>query len=279
MTVFHRITRLLLPAAVLILALPQASHAQNAPEINARQALLVDVTNGRDLLAHNAEEAMAPSSMAKLMAQYMVFEALREGRVTIFTPVRVSRRAARQPGSGIGLEPGETIAFGVLLEASIVYSANDATVAIAEHMARSEADFARLMTERADAIGLERSIFANATGFTHERQQMTARDLVRLSTLLINEFPAWYRHYASTEFRFRGESYQNRNPVLGVVEGADGIKTGQTRAGGFGVTASAVRGGRRLILVINGMETAEARAEEARRLLEWGFQQPAQASE
>ena len=271
--------RILLIPLLLAATLTVETAASQSPEINAKQALLWDMTNNRDLLAKNEEEPMPPSSMAKMMAHYMIFDALGQGTVTIFTPVRVSRRAAQQPGSGIELRPGEERTLGILLQASIVYSANDATVALAEHMARSEADFARLMTEKAKSLGLERSIFANATGFTHRRQQVTARDLARLSARLINDHDKWYRLYATDTFHFRGKNYDNRNPVLGRVEGADGIKTGQTRAAGFGMVASAVRYGRRLILVINGLGSAEARAEEATRLLEWGFQKPVQGGE
>jgi D-alanyl-D-alanine carboxypeptidase (penicillin-binding protein 5/6) len=158
-----------------------------------------------------------------------------------------------------------------LVRATAIASANDAAVALAEHLQRSEGAFAKAMTATAKELGLDGSRFANATGHTAKDHRMTAADVAKLAGLLLQRFPERWRVFAEREFRFRGQTYPNRNPLLGSFAGADGIKTGQTQAGGYGLAASAQRDGKRLILVINGLPSEEARAAEAARLLEWGF--------
>jgi D-alanyl-D-alanine carboxypeptidase (penicillin-binding protein 5/6) len=157
------------------------------------------------------------------------------------------------------------------VRAAAIASANDAAIAIAEHLGRSEAAFAKAMTEAARDLGLEDSRFANATGHTAKNHRMTAADVAKLAGVIIQKFPERYRMFAEREFKFRGQSHPNRNPLLGNYAGADGIKTGQTAAGGYGMAASAVRDGKRLILVVNGLDSEGARADEAKRLLDWGF--------
>jgi D-alanyl-D-alanine carboxypeptidase (penicillin-binding protein 5/6) len=157
------------------------------------------------------------------------------------------------------------------MRAAGIASANDAAVAIAEQLGKSEAGFAKQMTAKAGELGLSGSRFANATGHTAKDHHMTAADVAKLAGIIIQRYPERYRLFAEREFRFRNQTHPNRNPLLGSFAGADGIKTGQTSAGGHGIVASAVRDGRRLILVINGMPSEEARAAEAARLLEWGF--------
>lgn len=242
-----------------------------AETTRAKQAILVEHPGGRVLFGKAADKAMAPSSMTKLMTLYLAFQALAQSRVGETTPVRISKRAASARGSAIGLRAGETVPFGELVRATGIASANDAAVALAEHLARTEPAFAKAMTAAARALGLAGSRFANATGHAAKDHRMTAADIAKLASLILERHPERYRLFAEREFRFRGRSHANRNPLLGGFAGADGIKTGQTAAGGYGMAASAERDGKRLILVINGLPSEEARAAEARRLLDWGF--------
>ncbi|HEY7610511.1 MAG TPA: D-alanyl-D-alanine carboxypeptidase family protein [Alphaproteobacteria bacterium] len=256
----------LLAAALTALAAPAA-----AESTRAKQAILVEHPGGRVLFEKAADTSMAPSSMTKLMTLYLAFAALEEKRVSETTPVKISKRAASARGATIGLEAGETVPFGELVRATGIASANDAAVALAEHLGRSEAAFAKIMTETARELGLAGSRFANASGHTAKNHRMTAADVAKLAGIVLRRYPERYRLFAEREFRFRGQSHPNRNPLLGNLAGADGIKTGQTSAGGYGIAASAVRDGRRLILVLNGLPSEDARAAEARRLLDWGF--------
>lgn len=258
--------------AFLIAVMAALAGAPAAAEnTRAKQAVLIEHPGGRVLFAKAADRPMAPSSMTKLMTLYLAFQALEEKRVAETTPVKISKRAAKARGATIGLEAGDNIPFGELVRAAAIASANDAAIAIAEHLARSEAAFAKAMTATARELGLEGSRFANATGHTAKDHRMTAADVARLAGLLVQKFPERYRVFAEREFKFRGRSHANRNPLLGALAGADGIKTGQTAAGGYGMAAAAIRNGKRLILVLNGLDSEEARADEAKRLLDWGF--------
>jgi D-alanyl-D-alanine carboxypeptidase (penicillin-binding protein 5/6) len=218
-----------------------------------------------------ADKPMPPSSMTKMMTLYLAFTALAEKQVTETTTVKVSKRAAGVRGSEIGLKAGDSVPFGELVRATAIASANDAAVAIAEHLGRSEGAFAMEMTSTGKELGLTGSRFANATGHTAKDHRMTAADVAKLGGILLQKFPDRARIFAEREFRFRGETHANRNPLLGSYPGADGLKTGQTQAGGYGLAATAMRDGKRLILVINGLDSEEARAAEAKRLLDWGF--------
>jgi D-alanyl-D-alanine carboxypeptidase (penicillin-binding protein 5/6) len=208
------------------------------------------------------------------MTVLVVLEAIEGKRASPGDAVAIGARAAAAKGASLGLRAGERVPLDDLLRGTIVASANDAAVALAEHVAGSEREFARRMTARANQIGLATARFANATGHTADGHRMTAAEVAALSALLIERFPEAYKIFAERQFAFRGKSYENRNPTLGRVAGADGVKTGQTAQGGYGLAASAVRDGRRLILVINGLPSEAARAAEAAKLLEWGFRQP-----
>lgn len=251
---------------LLALATPAA-----AESTRAKQAILVEHPGGRVLFEKAADKSMAPSSMTKLMTLYLAFDALKEGRVSETTPVKVSKRAAGARGSSMDLKAGDSVPFGELVRGAAIASANDAAVAIAEHLGKSESAFAKSMTSTARDLGLSGSRFANATGHTAKDHRMTAADIAKLAGAVLQRYPERYRMFAEREFRFRGQSYPNRNPLLGAYAGADGVKTGQTSAGGHGMAASAIRDGKRLILVVNGLPSEEARAEEAKRLLDWGF--------
>lgn len=243
----------------------------------AKQALLVEYPSFRTLLAKNAGDRMRPSSMTKLMTALMVFEALRSGALSAETRIVASRHAAGQRGSRVGLKPGGRYRAGDLVRATVVYSANDAAVALAERLAGSEKAFAAAMTRRARTLGLRDTAFRNATGFTAPGHLTSARDIARLAGEIVARFPERYALFARRSVKFGGRTWRNRNPVLGRVAGADGLKTGYTRAGGYGLVASAKRAGRRLILVVNGLKSEGERQREAVRLLRWGFRQPAGA--
>jgi D-alanyl-D-alanine carboxypeptidase (penicillin-binding protein 5/6) len=214
---------------------------------------------------------MAPSSMTKLMTAFLVFEALEDGQVRPDTVVTVSRGAAAVKGASLGLDRGAKVAVRDLLAAMIVHSANDAAVALAEEVGRSHGRFASLMTRRARLLDLRRTRFVNATGHSARSHYSTAADLATLAALIIAKFPKRYDLFSKKNFSFGGKTYQNRNPLLGTVAGVDGLKTGQTRAGGYGLVTSAQREGRRLIVVVNGLDSETERAKAATALLEWGF--------
>jgi D-alanyl-D-alanine carboxypeptidase (penicillin-binding protein 5/6) len=268
----------LVPLASLgvVLGLAVVGRADAETTKGAKQAIVIEHPSGRELTAKAADRPMAPSSMTKIMTLFLAFEAMERGKASPETTVTISKRAAEARGASVGLKAGETAAFGDLVRAAAIASANDAAVAIAEHLAGSETAFAKAMTEKAKELGLKGSRFANVTGHHAKDHRMTARDVAQLAARLIEKFPQHYRWFAEPEFRFRGETYRNRNPLLGAVAGADGIKTGQTAAGGYGLAGSAVRNGRRLIVVVNGLASEAARADEAKRLLEDGFRRLAQ---
>jgi len=261
-----RTLHVLFAAVLVAFATPAA-----AESTRANQAILVEHPSGRVLFEKGEDKAMAPSSLTKLMTLYLAFEALKEGRVSETTPVKISKRAAEARGSSMDLSAGDGVPFGELVRGAAITSANDAAVAIAEHLGKSEAAFAKTMSATARDLGLSGSRFANATGHTAKDHRMTAADVAKLAGAILQRYPERYRMFGEIAFRFRNQTYPNRNPLLGSYPGADGIKTGQTSAGGYGIAASAVRDGKRLILVLNGLPSEDARAAEARRLLDWGF--------
>jgi D-alanyl-D-alanine carboxypeptidase (penicillin-binding protein 5/6) len=258
-------------ALVLLTALFLAAAPAAAETTRAKQAVLVEHPSGRVLFEKAADTPMAPSSMTKLMTLFLAFEAMKEGRPGETATVKISKRAAAARGSSMNLKAGESVAFGELVRGTAIASANDAAVAIAEHLGKTEPAFARTMTARARDLGLAGSHFANASGHTAKDHRMTAADIAKLSGILLQRFPDRAGLFGEIALRFRGQTFANRNPLLGSYAGADGIKTGMTAAGGYGIAASAMRNGKRLILVINGLPSEEARAAEARRLLDWGF--------
>ncbi len=277
MVMSHRLLPLYLLSAVSILPLSGMSDGAVAaqPKTLARQAFMIALPAKKVLLAKRSTRPMAPSSMAKLMTVLLVLEALEAGKVSLAQPIKISRTATRTRGSRLGLKPGEAVTLETLLRGTIVASGNDSAIALAEAISGTETAFARRMTARAKEIGLKNSRFRNATGFSRRGQRMTARDVATLSAYLIERYPLFYAYFALRSVSHGGKAFANRNPVLGAVDGADGLKTGQTRAGGYGLAASARRGDTRLILVINGLKSAKARRDEAIRLLEWGFAQMA----
>ncbi|MBK1660421.1 D-alanyl-D-alanine carboxypeptidase family protein, partial [Paracraurococcus ruber] len=242
-------------------------------ETIARQALVVDFDTDAVLLEKNAEERMPPSSMSKLMTMYVVFDMLKKGRLQPDQQLPVSERAWRMGGSKMFVQIGNQVPVDALMRGVIVQSGNDACIVFAEAISGSEQQFAELLTQEARRIGLTDSNFRNSTGWPDPEHRMTCRDLARLAKRIITDFPEYYRIYNERSFTWNNISQENRNPTLARVPGADGLKTGHTEEAGYGLTASAKRGDRRLIMVFNGLPTMRARAEESERLLEWGFRE------
>jgi D-alanyl-D-alanine carboxypeptidase (penicillin-binding protein 5/6) len=267
---------LALAAIVLGMSLSITTGAARAIETTAREALLIDMDTGTVLLEKDADVLMPPSSMSKLMTVFMVFEQLKAGRLSLDDSFTVSENAWQKGGAASGgstmfLDPHSTVRLEDLLRGIIVQSGNDACIVLAEHLAGSEEAFAESMNRRAREIGLTHSTFRNATGLPDPNHLMTARDLATLAERIITEFPEYYPFYSEKEFTYNGITQHNRNPLLYKNIGADGLKTGHTSVAGYGLTASAKQNGRRLILVLNGLESTRARTEEADRLMSWGF--------
>ncbi|MBR0672402.1 D-alanyl-D-alanine carboxypeptidase family protein [Neoroseomonas soli] len=242
-------------------------------DVVARQAIVVDYATGAVLLEKNADERMPPSSMSKLMTMYVVFEQLKAGRLQPDQTLPVSERAWRMGGSKMFVDIGSQIRVDDLIRGVIVQSGNDACIVLAEAVSGSETQFAELMNETGRRIGLQNSNFRNATGWPDPEHRMTARDLSILARRIITDFPDYYAYYNERSFRFNNITQENRNPLLARVPGADGLKTGHTEEAGYGLTGSAKRGDRRVILVVNGLPSMRARAEESERLMEWAFRE------
>lgn len=245
-------------------------------EADVEFAILVDYETGTVLYQRNADQAMPPASMAKLMTMFIVFEALRDERVSLDDEFVISENAWRKGGAPSGTstmfaEFGSYISVRDLMRGVIIQSGNDAAIALAEGLAGSEEAFVELMNETARGLGLEGSVFTNPTGLPDAAQHVTARDLSSLAVQIITEFPEHYAIYSEREFTWNGIRQSNRNTLLRMDIGADGMKTGFTEDSGYGLIASAVQGGRRLIAVINGADSEAARTREASLLLAWGF--------
>jgi serine-type D-Ala-D-Ala carboxypeptidase (penicillin-binding protein 5/6) len=223
------------------------------------------------LYAKNADEPLPPASMSKLMTVLMVFERLHEGRLQLDDEFTVSEKAWRKGGSKMFVEVGKQVRVEDLLRGIIVQSGNDACIVVAENLAGSEEAFAEEMTARAHELGLTNTTLKNASGWPDPDHLMSVRDLATLAGIIISEYPEYYTIFGETEFEFGGILQYARNPLLRRGVGADGLKTGHTEDAGYGLTASATRDGRRLVLVLAGLETPGQRARESERLLEHGF--------
>jgi serine-type D-Ala-D-Ala carboxypeptidase (penicillin-binding protein 5/6) len=275
----NAVLALTLSLATGLMGLVAEAQGQTARyESSAKQAILMDSGSGKVLYEKNADELMHPASMSKIMTMIMVFERLESGRLSLDDEFTVSENAWRRGGATSGgstmyLELDSRVRLEDLIKGVIVQSGNDACIVIAEGIAGSEQAFADMMTDRARQLGLEQSTFQNATGLSHPDHQMTPRELALLARYLIEVFPKYYETYSIPEFTWNNITQRNRNPLLNSYPGADGIKTGYVSAAGYGLTGSVRRDGRRLIMVINGLESTRARADEARKLLDWGFRQ------
>ncbi|CAN5841592.1 D-alanyl-D-alanine carboxypeptidase family protein [soil metagenome] len=238
-----------------------------------RQAFMVDPQTSSVLLFKDADKPMHPSSMAKMMTIYIVFDELKAGRLKLDTRFRVSEKARSMGGSRMFVELGSEVTVEDLIKGMIVLSGNDACVVIAEGLAATEESFAERMTAKAREIGMTGSVFKNASGWPAEGQWSTARDLAVLSWRTIEDFPQYYKYYSESNWTYNNIKQDNRNRLLRTTAGTDGLKTGHTEEGGYGQAASAVRDGRRLILVVNGLTSMAERAQETSRLMEWGFRE------
>ncbi|WP_103172699.1 D-alanyl-D-alanine carboxypeptidase family protein [Paracoccus sp. SY] len=257
--------------ALLCLAAPA-----QAFETTATSAWVYDVNTSTVLMSKNADVPIPPASMSKLMTLYMVFEALENGRLKLTDTLPVSTKAWQMGGSKMFVEPRDTPTVEQLIKGVIVLSGNDACVVLAEGLAGTEEAFARQMTQRGKELGLKHSVFKNSTGWPAEGHVMSAEDLGMLAMHLIEDFPQYYDDFSLTEFRYMDRvpsNRFNRNPILRLDIGADGLKTGHTQEAGYGLVGSAVQNGRRVIFVISGLQSETARAEESERLVNWAFRQ------
>lgn len=242
----------------------------------AEHAILMDADTGTVLFEKAADELMVPASMAKLMTVEILFHEIKEGRLSLDREFVISENAWRRGGAGSGgsamFAPlNSSVKLSDLLRGIIVQSGNDAAIAAAEGIAGTEENFARMMTRRARELGLSKSVFKTATGLPDPEQKVTARELALLAAHIIEEYPELYKIFSEREFTWNRIRQQNRNPLFAFDIGADGLKTGNLEESGYGLVASAVQSGQRLILVVNGLKTARDRANEARKLLDWGF--------
>jgi D-alanyl-D-alanine carboxypeptidase (penicillin-binding protein 5/6) len=253
-----------------------APKKEDAYDTDAPTAILIEASSGSVLFEKNADELRAPSSMQKLMTVEVVFDALKRGEIKRTDQYRVSANAWRKGGAPAGGSTmfaalGSSIAVDDLLRGAIIQSGNDACMVLAEGLAGNERQFAERMTKRAREIGLSRSTFGNSNGLPDPVNKMTVRELAILARHLIRTYPDDYKLFGEREFLWNKIRQQNRNPLLGALEGADGLKTGFTKEGGYGMVGSAEQNGTRLIVVVNGLEDADDRATEAKKMLEWGF--------
>ena len=245
-------------------------------QTNAPFALLMDYDSGAVLFEKNADELMAPASTTKLLTAEIVFRELKEGRLHLDDVFEVSENAwrtggAKSHGSAMFLELHSKARIEDLVRGMVIQSGNDAAITLAEGISGTEGNFAALMNKRAAELGMTRSSFANPWGAGDPHQRVTPRDMAHLAAYVIANYPDYYRYFGEREFTWNKIRQLNRNPLLTMDLGADGLKTGDIAESGFGLVGSAVQNGQRLILVINGMKTASDRAEESRKLLNWGF--------
>jgi D-alanyl-D-alanine carboxypeptidase (penicillin-binding protein 5/6) len=258
-------------AALLAAALALAPPSAGAFETAAREALVIDDGTGMVMFEKNADTPIPPASMSKLMTLYMLFEALRDGRVTRETEFTVSAKAQAMDGSRMFVEAGTSVPVEALIQGIIVQSGNDACVVVAEGLAGSEDTFAEQMTKRAHELGMTQSHFENASGWPAEGHVMSARDLVTLSRHIIDDFPEDYAYFQETEYTWNGITQPNRNPLLTMGLGVDGLKTGHTQEAGYGLVGSAMQNGQRIIFMVGGLGSEAERKSETESIVKWAF--------
>ncbi len=269
----HLRQTLALCAALALFAMPASAF-----DTQARAAFVLDFSTGTVLLAKNADDPLPPASMSKLMTLYMAFEAVRDGRLQLDERLPVSQHAMSYGGSTMFLDTTDRVRVDDLLRGIVVLSGNDACAVLAEALSPdgTERGFAELMTRRAQQMGMTNSTFKNSNGWPADGHLMSMRDLTLLASRLIRDFPDFYPMFAEQTFQFDGRAPQNvsnRNPLLGLGIGADGLKTGHTQEAGYGLVGSARQGERRVIFAITGLETTRQRAEESEAIVNWAFRQ------
>lgn len=243
----------------------------SVPRIAAKGYLLIDYHSGKVIAEQNADERMEPASLTKMLTAYIVSQEIKDGNLKFDTPVTISEKAWRMPGSRMFVEVGKKVPVEQLLKGVIVQSGNDATVALAEHIAGNEDTFASLMNQYAAKLGMTHSHFMNSTGLPHKNHYTTPRDLATLAAALIRDFPEDYNWYSIKQFKYNGISQYNRNKLLWHNQYVDGIKTGHTESAGYCLVASAKRDDMRLISVVLGTKSEHAREQESQKLLNYGF--------
>jgi D-alanyl-D-alanine carboxypeptidase (penicillin-binding protein 5/6) len=261
------------PKPKAVVAVDPSAKPANGIETQAKHALILEMETGVVLLDKGADERIPPASMSKIMTAYIVFGMLKEGRAKLTDELPVSERAWRLQGSKMFVPIGGRISIDDLLKGVIIQSGNDACLVLAEGLAGSEEAFVELMNQKAKEIGLKDSHFANVSGLPDPDHWMTARDLATLAIRTINDFPEYYHYYSEMDYDFNNIKQGNRNPLLYKNVGADGLKTGHTEEAGYSLTASVVRDNRHIILVLSGLPTMKARAQESERLIEWAFRE------
>jgi len=234
-------------------------------------ALIIDAATGEELHNTRADDRVYPASLTKIMTLYMIFDALDAKKLRLDQPLTVSANAARQAPSKLYLQAGQTITVEQAILAAVTKSANDAAVVLGEALGGTEAEFARMMTNKARALGMSQTTFANASGLPNAAQETTARDFSRLAVAMIKRFPKYYAFFSTDEFSYRGNIYRNHNKLLASYDGTDGIKTGFINASGFNLVASVRRGDQRLIGVVFGGRTGAPRDRQMESLLDEGF--------
>ena len=241
------------------------------PQIAASGYILMDAASGQVLVAHNADEKLPPASLTKMMTAYVADHELERGNINLKDQVLVSVKAWRTGGSRMFIREGTSVSVEDLLKGIIIASGNDASVALAEHIAGSEDSFADLMNRHADRLGMHTSRFRNATGLPADGHFSSARDMATLALAIINDFPEHYALYAEKSYTYNNITQQNRNLLLWRDASVDGLKTGHTEEAGYCLVASAKQGNQRLISVVMGTDSEQARAVETQKLLTWGF--------
>ncbi|MCB9995679.1 MAG: D-alanyl-D-alanine carboxypeptidase [Rhodospirillales bacterium] len=249
----------------------QPALAADINQTPAKQAIIMDYETGMILYEKSADSQMPTSSMSKVMTMYLVFEALKNGQLSLDSKLPVSEKAWRKGGSKMFVEVGNEVAVEDLIRGVIVQSGNDATIVLAEGVAGTEEAFADALNIKAEKLGMANSHFMNASGWPDPDHYSTAKDLAIMAAAIIRDFPDYYHYYSEKEFTYNNIKQPNRNPLLYRNIGADGVKTGHTEIGGYGLIGSGERNGRRVVMVLNGLPDDKARAQEGARLLDWGL--------
>jgi len=274
---FKKLPVTLCSALALVVALLATSFAQAqvmipaAPQLSATAWILIDANSGKVIAEHNADKRIPPASLTKMMTSYLLEYELKQGNVSLEDMVRISVKAWRMPGSRMFIREGTFVSISDLLRGVIIQSGNDASVAVAEHLAGSEESFADMMNQHAHAIGMKNTQFRNATGLPEDNHYSTARDLALLSQVKIQDYPDHYVIYSEREFTYNNITQSNRNRLLWRDNSVDGLKTGHTDDAGYCLAASAIRDDMRLISVVMGARSEEGRAQESQKLLTYGF--------
>lgn len=262
--------RLTLTVLLLLLSFLPASQVWANPRY---ASIVMDANTGEVLHESSADASRYPASLTKMMTLYMLFEALERGKMTLNTRMPVSAHAASMPQTNIGLRTGETLSVRDAIPALIVRSANDAAAVVAEALGNTESNFGNMMTQKARQLGMTATTFRNASGLPNTAQKTTARDMARLSSRLMKDFPQYYHYFSTPSFHYKGKTYHSHNRMVRNTQGVDGLKTGFIRASGFNVATSAKRNNRRVIAVVMGGNSAAARDQHMAQLLDRSFNQ------